>query len=179
MEVAHGIRPRGPRDLSPPIYERRGHPPTTFLRFAHRLRALVREAVQWSETAPASATRARQKRARAYERRVRRLCDTESKDEDVARISRNLLKRMPHLFEFVRDARIPWHNNAGERAIRSICVKRKMSGGMRSAVGAHTYARLKSVHETAKRKGLAFLRIVTKALNRKFVGQLSRSASTG
>lgn len=47
---------------------------------------------------------------------------------------------MPHLFEFVRDARIPWHNNAGERAIRSICVKRKMSGGMRSAVGARAYA---------------------------------------
>ncbi|EQD39097.1 transposase [mine drainage metagenome] len=177
-EVAHGIEPRGPRDLSPPVFTRAGHPPATFLRFALRLRTLVREAVEWSEQTPASATRSRERRARAYERRVRRLCDPNSKDEDVARISRNLRKRMPHLFEFVRDARIPWHNNAGERAIRSICVKRKMSGGMRSAVGARTYARLKSVHETAKRKGQVFLRVVMGALTRILSGQPSRGAST-
>ncbi|MGI0128841.1 MAG: IS66 family transposase, partial [Thermoplasmata archaeon] len=177
-EVAHGIRPRGPRDLSPPTYERRGHPPTTFLRFAHRLRALLRETVEWSEKAPASMLPTRERRARAYERRVRRLCDPDSKDEDVARISRNLLKRMPHLFEFVRDARIPWHNNAGERAIRSICVKRKMSGGMRSAMGARAYARLKSVHETVRRKGQDFLRVVMEALTRIVSGQTPRAAST-
>ncbi len=164
VEVAHGILPRGPRDLASPIYERRGHPPTTFLRFAHRLRALLREAVEWSENTPTSALPAREERARRYERGIRRLCDPASKDEDVARISRNLLKRIPYLFEFVRDAGIPWHNNAGEQAIRSICVKRKTSGGMRSAVGARTYARLKSVHETAKRKGRDFLRIVMEAL---------------
>ena len=179
VEVTHGIEPQGPRSLAPPKYRRAGHPPTTFLKFADGLRALLREAVEWSEHAPASSLRAREKRARAYERRVRRLCDPSSKDEDVARISRNLLKRMPHLFEFVRDARIPWHNNAGERAIRSICVKRKMSGGMRSAVGARAYARLKRVHETAKRKGQEFLRVVTYALTRIIPGQLSRSASTG
>jgi transposase len=177
VEVAHGVEPRGPRDLSPPVFTRAGHPPATFLRFAHRLRALVREAVEWSEQTPASATQPRERRAHAYERRVRRLCDPSSKDEDVARISRNPLKRMPHLFTFVRDARIPWHNNAGERAIRSICVKRKMSGGMRSAVGARTYARLKTIHETAKRKGQEFLRVVMGAMTRILSGQPSRGAS--
>lgn len=178
VEVAHGIEPRGPRDLSPPVFTRAGHPPATFLRFAHRLRALVREAVEWSEKTPASAMWARERRAHAYERRVRRLSDPNSKDEDVARISRNLRKRMPHLFEFVRDARIPWHNNAGERAIRSICVKRKMSGGMRSAVGAGTYARLKSVHETAKRKGQNFLRTLVTALTRALSTPRVRSVAT-
>ncbi len=178
VEAVHGIEPRGPRDLSPPVFTRAGHPPATFLRFAHRLRTLVREAVEWSEQTSASATQSRERRAHAYERRVRRLCDPSSKDEDVGRISRNLLKRMPHLFTFVRDARIPWHNNAGERAIRSICVKRKMSGGMRSAVGARTYARLKTVHETAKRKGQEFLRVVMGALTRILSGQSSRGAST-
>ncbi len=179
VEVAHGIKPRGPRDLSPPVHERRGHPPTTFLRFAHRLRVVVREAVEWSDKTPASAMGTRERKARSYERRIRRLCDPSSKDEDVGRISRNLLKRMPHLFEFVRDARIPWHNNAGERAIRSICVKRKMSGGMRSADGARTYARLKSVHETAKRKGKDFLRMVIEALTRTLGNQPSGSPSPG
>ncbi|MGI0055467.1 MAG: IS66 family transposase [Thermoplasmata archaeon] len=178
VEVAHGIEPRGPRSLAPPTYLRRGHPPTTFLRFAGEMRALLREAVEWSEGTPASATAARAGQAEVYEARVRAMCHPDSPDEDVGRISRNLVKRMPHLFEFVRDARIPWHNNAGERAIRSICVKRKMSGGMRSEVGARSYARLKSVHETARRKGSNFLELVRAALTRGFAAQAPRDRST-
>ena len=178
VEVTHGIEPRGPRSLAPPNYLRAGHPPTTFLRFAGELRALLREAVEWSEKAPASATAERARQSATYEARVRVLCDPDSSDEDMGRISRNLLKRMPHLFEFVRDAEIPWHNNAGERAIRSICVKRKMSGGMRSAVGARTYARLKSVHETARRKGRDFVGIVMGALSRTWADPAPKSRST-
>ena len=34
VEVRHGIRPSGPRDPSPPEYERAGRAPTTFLHFA-------------------------------------------------------------------------------------------------------------------------------------------------
>lgn len=177
VEVADGIEPRGPRSLAPPKYLRAGHPPTTFLGFAGELRALLREAVDWSAKTPASETAVRARQAAVYEARVRSLCHPASPDEDVGRISRNLLKRMPYLFEFVRDAQIPWHNNAGERAIRSICVKRKMSGGMRSAVGARTYARLKSVHETARRRGEEFLRVVANALTRPGPGQPSRRAS--
>ncbi|MGI0053664.1 MAG: IS66 family transposase [Thermoplasmata archaeon] len=179
VEVAHGIEPRGPRSLSDPVYRRAGHPPERFLRFAHDVRTLLREAVDWSEMVPAQALQVRERKARVYEERIRQLCDPDSTDKDVGRISRNLLKRMPYLFEFVRDARIPWHNNAGERAIRPICVKRKMSGGMRSETGARTYARLKSVHETARRKGQDFLRIVMEALTRTLSGKPSTGASTG
>ncbi len=179
VEVAHGIRPRGPRDPSPPVFTRAGHPPVIFLRFARRLRALLLEAVAWSGKAPASALRARERKARSYERRVRRLCDPDSKDEDVGRISRNLLGRMPYLFTFVRDARVPWHNNAGERAIRSVCVKRKMSGGLRSDTGARAYARLKTVHETTKRKGEDFLKVVISALTRVLASPVSERPSLG
>ncbi len=164
--MRHGIRPRGPRDPSPPEYERAGRPPATFLRFARRLRATLREAVEWSKRTPADATERRERKARGYERRVRRLSDPDSRDEDVARSLKGLLRRMPHLFTFARDARIPWENNAGERAIRSVCVKRKMSGGLRSGTGAETYARLKTVHETAKRRGQDFPAIVREALTR-------------
>jgi hypothetical protein len=145
---------------------------------ADGLRSLVRQAVEWSAKTSASATAERTRQATAYEARIRGLGDPDSSDEDVGRISRNLLKRMPYLFEFVRDAEIPWHNNAGERAIRSICVKRKMGGGMRSAVGARTYARLKSVRETARRKGSDFLRLVAIALTNGRAGQFSRGRST-
>jgi transposase len=178
VEVAHGIEPRGPRSVAPPTYLRRGHPPTNFLDFAKGVRTLLREAVAWSEATPAKATELRTRQAATYEAQIRSLCAPDSSDEDVARISRNLLKRMPYLFEFVRDAEIPWHNNAGERAIRSICVKRKMSGGMRSAVGARTYAQLKSVHETARRKGHNFMGIVMGALSRAWATPVPTNRST-
>ena len=85
---------------------------------------------------------------------------------------------MPHLAEFGRDAEIPWHNNTGERAVRSICVKCKMSGGMRSAVGARIYARPKSVHETTRRKSEEFLWVVMEALTQAPTHHPTRSGST-
>ena len=102
---------------------------------------------------------------------VRRLGEVDSRDEDVARISKGPLRRRPRLFTFVRDARIPWENNAGVRAIRSLCVKTKMSGGLGSGICAETYARLKPVHETAKRRGQDFLAIVREAPTRTTVVQ--------
>ena len=118
------------------------------------MRSLLREAVDWLANAPPRRRRPERGRQLSTSRGGGALCDPVTSDEEVGRISRNLVKRMPHLFEFVRDAEIPWHNNSGEGAIRPICVERKMSGGMRSAVGARTYARLKSVHE-AKGRGVS------------------------
>jgi hypothetical protein len=92
VEVAHGIEPRGPRDLSAPVFTRRGHPPEIFLAFTQGLRTLLREAVEWSENTPALEVIAREERARSYEDRVHQLCDAKSKDKDVGRISRDLLR---------------------------------------------------------------------------------------
>ena len=135
--------------------------------------------MEWSKRTPEDTTERRGKKARGYERRVRRLSDADSRDEDVARISKGLLRRMPHLIPFVRDARIPWEINAGERAIRSIRVKRKMSGGLRSWTGTETYARLKTAHGTAKRRGQDFPAIVREALTRTTMVQPAMCLSGG
>ena len=63
VEVTHGIEPRGPRSLVPPKYLRAGHPPMTFLGFADGLRALLREAADWSAKTPASAVTPRAQQA--------------------------------------------------------------------------------------------------------------------
>jgi hypothetical protein len=54
-----------------------------------------------------------------------------------------------------------------------------MSGGLRSKDGAEAYARLKTVHETVKRKGQDFLQAMKEALTRGFSGQPSAMRSTG
>lgn len=45
---------------------------------------------------------------------------------------------------------MPPHNNAAERALRPSVIHRKVTGGFRSAWGAHAYAALASVIDTAK-----------------------------
>ena len=77
-----------------------------------------REAVGWSEKTPAPAMADRGRHAAARMVRVHALWEPDSADEDLGQVSRNLLKWMPHLFEFLRDAGLPWHNNAG--GVRSV-----------------------------------------------------------
>ena len=48
--------------------------------------------------------------------------------------------------------RCPIHNDA-ERALRPSVIHRKVTGGFRSAWGAHAYAALASVIATAKLRG--------------------------
>jgi len=109
---------------------------------------------------------------------VRGLCDPEFPDDDVGGSSRNLLKRGPHPFDFVRDARAPWHSDARERAMRAISVEHWMSGGMRSEAGARTHPRLKSVSGAAQRKGQNFLQTVEVALARALPSWRRRGAPT-
>jgi transposase len=164
VEAAHGMEARGPLDPSPPTYKRAGRPPARFLAFDDALRAVFREAVAYSERAPAKATWGRRKKARAFERRVRRLCDLESGDADVRRISKELLDHMDELFTFVELPGVPWHNNAAESAVRAGVLARKVSGGRRSEAGARAYSVLMSVKETSRRRCEDWMAVVTQAL---------------
>lgn len=57
------------------------------------------------------------------------------------------------LLTFLHDARVPFHNNACERALRPAVIHRKVIGGFRSQWGAEAYAALASVIDTAKLRG--------------------------
>ncbi len=164
VEAAHGMEARGLLDPSPPAYRRAGRPPARFLAFDDALRAVLREAVAYLERAPAKATWGRRKRARGFERRVRRLCDLDSQDADVRRISKELLDHLDDLFTFVELPGVPWHNNAAEQAIRASVLARKVSGGRRSEAGARAYAVLMSVKETCRRGSDDWMEVVTRAL---------------
>ena len=62
-------------------------------------------------------------------------------------------KHRQHLLVFLYDPAVPHHNNDAERALRPSVVHRKVTGGFRSAWGAHAYAALASVIDTAKLRG--------------------------
>jgi transposase len=71
----------------------------------------------------------------------------------TAATCKNLLKSLPSLWTFLRDARVQPTNNDAERALRQIVLKRKISGPTRSRRGDEFIARAFTAHETCRRQG--------------------------
>lgn len=71
------------------------------------------------------------------------------------RIRKSLRKLKDHVFQFLKDPLVPFHNNASEGGIRILKVKQKRSGGFRSQPGAEDFMAIHSVADTAKKNNLS------------------------
>ena len=71
----------------------------------------------------------------------------------TANTAANILKLWPALWTFTTNPSLAPTNNAAEQALRSIVLKRKISGPTRSLRGDHFLARGFSAHETCLRQG--------------------------
>ncbi len=67
---------------------------------------------------------------------------------------RSLTRARDKIFTFLLYPNVPPDNNASERAIRNIKVKLKVSGQFKSEQGAKDYATLRSVVDTARKRGM-------------------------
>ena len=72
----------------------------------------------------------------------------------TAKTCANILKLWPALWTFTTNAALSPTNNAAEQALRSIVLKRKISGPTRSLRGDQFLSRGFSVHETCLRQGV-------------------------
>lgn len=70
-------------------------------------------------------------------------------------IRNSLRKLKDHVFHFLKDPRVPSHNNASEGGIRILKVKQKRSGGFRSQSGAEDFMAIHSVADTAKKNNFS------------------------
>jgi transposase len=75
--------------------------------------------------------------------------------DDFQRLQRSLLKHRDNIFRFLSNPKIPYDNNASERAIRLVKVKQKVSGCFRSDQGADIFTQLLSVADTARKNGMS------------------------
>lgn len=71
----------------------------------------------------------------------------------TAKTCANLLKLWPAMWRFVADDTVPPTNNGAEQALRTLVLKRKISGPTRSRRGDEFIARGFSVYETCRRQG--------------------------
>ena len=77
----------------------------------------------------------------------------------------NIIKLWPALWTFTtNDALVPT-NNAAEQALRSLVLKRKISGPTRSLRGDQFLARGYTVHETCLRQGVDLWDFMHKAVH--------------
>jgi transposase len=164
VEASHGIAPRGLLSQRGPTYRRRGRPPREFLRFAQGIRARLRAEVRWAERYPGVSTESRERRCARAVKSMDHFLSRGWKDEDVARIAKELGQRLERLFTFVKIPGAPWNSNEAEREVRVAVIHRKISGGRRTARGAWVLERLLTVWRTSAKRQLRFWETVSDKL---------------
>ena len=68
------------------------------------------------------------------------------------------------VLRFVHDLAVPFDNSEAERDLRMMKVEQKVSGGFRTAAGAHTFCALRSYLVTARKQGIDALGALQAAL---------------
>ncbi len=83
-----------------------------------------------------------------------RFLGREWSDSDAVRIAKELGQRLETLFTFLRRPGVSWNSNEAEREVRIAVVRRKISGGRRTARRAWVLERLRTVRRTRAKRQL-------------------------
>lgn len=81
-----------------------------------------------------------------------------------ADLQQRFLRHRQALLLFLHDPAVPPTNNASERSLRPSVVHRKVTGGFRSQAGADAYAVLRTLADTARKRGQAVFATILDAL---------------
>lgn len=119
--------------------------------FAPHLKHLLLRAIAISHRSAALAPDTLTQYRDQLERRLDAIMVLQPTSPDGRRLRKRYLACRAHLFTFVTDPDVPPTNNGAERDLRPSVIFRKVTNGFRSEWGAHFYAAVRSVIDTARR----------------------------
>ncbi len=105
-----------------------------------------------------------QRRLKALKQRIHDLLKWKNPNSILADVIKKVRRQEAYLLTFVEHSGAEHHNNFGEYIIRKGVIKRKMSGGSKSAAGLRAYATLQSIAMTCQLRGLSFHHFMKKSL---------------
>jgi transposase len=120
------------------------------LAWALALQALFREAIHLGKRRTELSSQGYARRVTEVEHRLEELLHRRMRGVRARRLQKRYRRHREHLFVFLHCPDVPPDNNACERVLRPSVIHRKVTNGFRSEWGAHTYAALATVIETAK-----------------------------
>ena len=120
------------------------------LQWAVALQALFREAIHLGKRRAELPPQGYARRVTELERRLDGRLQRRVRGPLARRLQKRYRRHREHLFVFRHCPGVAPDNNACERALRPSVIHRKVTNGFRSEWGAHAYAALATVIETAK-----------------------------
>jgi transposase len=160
------------RDLQYAIDAERGEARAGPRAWAQRCRALLQQAIhlrhqeQAGELSPAAFAAA----VTAVETTCDQLLTEILPPGWSADLQRRFVVHRPGLLLFLHRADVPPTNNASERSLRPSVVHRKVTGGFRSAAAAEAYATLRTVADTARKRGQSVYAQLLRAMGAPLAG---------
>jgi transposase len=103
--------------------------------------------------------------AAKLEAKLDRLLQIEPANRQGQKLLRIIKKYRQNLFVFVTNRALPPTNNGSEQALRPCVIFRKITNCFRSQWGARLYADVRSVLETARRRGIPILQSIRLTLD--------------
>ena len=103
--------------------------------------------------------------AARLEAKLDRLLQIDPANQQGQKLLRMIKKYRQNLFVFVTNRTVPPTNNGSEQALRPCVIFRKITNCFRSQWGAKLYADVRSVFETARRRGVPILQAIRLTLD--------------
>lgn len=129
--------------------------------WARQMQALFRRAIHLYNQRDVLTERRFTVRVNSCEWKLDKLLNIEPTSPNSQRLWRRLYKHRSALLLFLRREDVPPTNNASEQALRNSVIYRKVTGGFRTDWGAHLYADLLSILESARRQSRSILTTLT------------------
>jgi transposase len=131
--------------------------------FAPGIKNLLKQAVAIGHRRLAASTLAVY--AAKLEAKLDRMLQIEPANRQGQKLLRIIKKYRQNLFVFVTNPAVPPTNNGSEQALRPCVIFRKITNCFRSHWGAKLYADVRSVFETARRRGIPILQSIRLTLD--------------